>query len=309
MTPIIKLLGIQSDSTQHLEKIISSLGGLVSIFSILWLTSLIVSPASAGLIVASMGASAVLLFAVPHGPLSQPWPLIGGHFLSAFIGVSCFLFIPNLLLAAAVAVGLSIAVMYYARCIHPPGGATALTAVVGGMDIHQLGYNFLLTPVLINVGIILFIAIVFNLPFKWRRYPVSLGGKPKTAADTAKACDKVDVIPDIDLEFALRAQQSFTDITEEDLANIYIMAARHQHTRQLSAEDIKLGHYYIHGKTDGSGVIRRVIDESSDDKDMIIYKIISGLDKGKTQFTSREAFAQWAKHEVIYEDEQWHYKH
>ncbi|MDH5735944.1 MAG: HPP family protein, partial [Gammaproteobacteria bacterium] len=149
------LLGIQAVTSGHFEKLISAVGGGLGIWCILLITSQFVHGLSAALIVASMGASAVLLFAVPNGPLSQPWPLICGHLISACIGVTCYKLIPELFLASAFAVGLSIACMHYFRCIHPPGGATALSAVVGGVDIHALGYDYVLTPVLLNAVVIL----------------------------------------------------------------------------------------------------------------------------------------------------------
>lgn len=305
---ITQLLGIQLDTTQNKEKLISATGGFVSIFFILLITSSFVEINSAGLIVASMGASAVLLFAVPHGPLSQPWPIAGGHLISAAIGVSCYLVIPNQILAASTAVGLSIGVMYYLRCIHPPGGATALAAVVGGSDVHQLGYEYLLTPVLYNVFIILLVAVLFNSIFSWRRYPAVLAKKSPPAQSTDSKTAQLGIIPKVDLEYALKSMQSFTDISEMELEQIYQTATQHELEKHLLPENIVLGHYYLHGKNDGSGVIKRVIDESSDDKDMLIYKIITGPERKKTQATSREAFALWAKHEVIYKDEKWSIK-
>ncbi len=298
-----QFIGIQADTTQHKEKFISAIGGCISIFLILFVTSLSIPIGSSGLIVASMGASAVLLFAVPHGPLSQPWPLLGGHIISAIIGVSCYILIPNLFIAASLAVGISIGAMYYCRCIHPPGGATALSAVVGGAEIHLLGYEYVLTPVLINVIIIIIVAISFNYIFSWRRYPAVLSGqndKQKPNKDK-----NIGRIPAADLDFALQSMQSFTDISRVELENIYATAAQHERNRHMSIENILLGHYYLHGKNDGSGVIKRVIDESEDDKDMIIYKIITGPERKKTQTSSREAFAKWAKHEVIFKDEKW----
>ena len=82
MKNLIKYLGIQKDTTAHKEKFISAIGGFLGIFLILHITNYFVPGIAGALIVASMGASAVLLFAVPHGPLSQPWPLIGGHIIS-----------------------------------------------------------------------------------------------------------------------------------------------------------------------------------------------------------------------------------
>src|SRR5690625_7242859 len=86
---------------------------------------------------ASMGATAVLLFAVPHGALSQPWAVVGGHVVSAIVGVTCQLLIPNLFWAAALSVGVAVAAMYYLRCIHPPGGATALAAEIGRASCRE----------------------------------------------------------------------------------------------------------------------------------------------------------------------------
>ena len=126
------------------------------------------------MIIASMGASSVLLFAAPHGALSQPWAVLGGHTLSATIGVSCRILVHDEYIAAALAVGISIGVMHYLRCLHPPGGATALVAVIGDNAIRSLGYQFIVTPVLINACILICVAITINLPFAVRRYPVAL---------------------------------------------------------------------------------------------------------------------------------------
>jgi CBS domain-containing membrane protein len=101
----------------------------------------------------------VLLFAVPHRPLSQPWALVGGHMVSAVIGVACASLDTALFIASALAVALASGAMYDLRCIHPPGGATA---VAGGESVHARGFHYLVTPVLINVSIILLVAIVFN---------------------------------------------------------------------------------------------------------------------------------------------------
>lgn len=162
------------DRTSHLEKWISAIGGMVSLTGILLISHASLGMEAGATLVASMGASAVLLFAVPHGALSQPWPVLGGHTVSAFIGVTCAKFIPDPTLAAALAVALAIGVMHYLNCIHPPGGATALSAVTSGAAVHQLGYQYLLTPVLLNTVTILLIAVVFNYPFRWRRYPLSI---------------------------------------------------------------------------------------------------------------------------------------
>ncbi|VFN05741.1 MAG: HPP family protein [Candidatus Kentron sp. G] len=157
-----------------MEKLICALGGFLAILVVIWITRHFVPSGGVALVVASMGASAVLLFVVPASPFSQPWPLLAGHLIPGTIGVTCGMLIPDLMLASAITVSATILVMQYLRCIHPPGGATALTAVIGGPDIHALGYQFLLTPVGINVVIMLGMAILVNYWFPWRRYPAGL---------------------------------------------------------------------------------------------------------------------------------------
>jgi CBS domain-containing membrane protein len=97
--------------------------------------------------IAPMGASAVLLFAVPASPLAQPWSIIGGNISAALIGVTCGLLVHDTLTAAALAGALAIGAMFGLRCLHPPSGAVALTAVLGGPAIHAMGYHFVLVPV------------------------------------------------------------------------------------------------------------------------------------------------------------------
>ncbi len=129
------------------------------------------------LIVASMGASAILLFTVPHGEFSQPWPVFGGQVVSAIVGVACSRYMPDKMLAAALCVGFACYFMYLLRCVHPPGGATALTAVMAGPDVQALGFGFVLTPVLLNVLVLLAVAVAFNAPFPARRYPAAWAKK------------------------------------------------------------------------------------------------------------------------------------
>lgn len=222
-SPLITYLGIEFNPVSHTERLISTLGGFLSILLILVITRYFVDGPDAVLIVPSLGASAVLLFAVPHGALGQPWNVLGGHLVSAVIGVACAQFIPGLFIAAAASVGLSIGAMHYLRCIHPPGGATALAAVIGGESIQALGYHYALTPVLINVAVILLVAVVFNAPFHWRRYPASLAGKAPQPAVTAAGYGHIE---HADLVYALSEIDSFIDVTEEDLLKIYELATQ-----------------------------------------------------------------------------------
>jgi CBS domain-containing membrane protein len=157
----------------HLEQLIIMSGSLVAILAVLWISKHFIAASDKPLLIAAIGASTVILFTNPHSEFAQPRAIIGGHLLSGFIGIVCYQWVSDINLAAALGVGFSAISMNYLRCFHPPGAATALTVVLGGPEIHALGYRFLLTPVLINVVTLILIGILFNYGFSWRRYPLS----------------------------------------------------------------------------------------------------------------------------------------
>ena len=211
-------------SVSEREHWISAAGGLFGILAVLWVSHALLGTHAGIMAVASMGASAVLLFAAPHGALSQPWPVVGGHLISAFIGVTCAQWIAEPMFAASIAVAISIGLMYGLRCLHPPGGATALFAVLGGQPILALGYDYLFVPVLLNVVVILIVAVLFNFPFSWRRYPQAWWQESLSPSEIA---DEKCMIPHSDLVYALSQIDTFVDITEEDLERIYALALGH----------------------------------------------------------------------------------
>lgn len=197
---------------------------MIGILAVLWVSHALLGDHAGILAVSSMGSSAVLLFAAPHGAMSQPWPVIGGHLVSAVVGVVCAQSIPAPILSASVAVAASIGLMYGLRCLHPPGGATALFAVLGGPPILALGYNYLFVPVLLNAVAMLIVAVLFNYPFVWRRYPQTWWRETLSVQDdTKEKC----MIPHSDLVYALSQIDTFVDVTEDDLQRIYALALRH----------------------------------------------------------------------------------
>jgi len=124
------------------------------------------------MIVGSFGASAVLIYGAIKSPLAQPRNLIGGHVISAIIGVVCYQIFHNYMwLASAMAVAASLASMHATKTLHPPGGATALIAVIGGEKIHALGYLYAIIPVGVGATIMLAMALLINNIPKKRRYP------------------------------------------------------------------------------------------------------------------------------------------
>lgn len=213
------LIGIEIDEASAKERCIAALGGLVAIALVIVISRDALGSDGAAMIIASMGASAVLLFAVPHGQLSQPWPVLMGHLLSASIGVGVARLVGNVTVAAALAVGLAIAVMHQCKCIHPPGGATALTAVIAGPAVHDLGWSFVWRPVMLNAICIVAVAVVFNAPFAWRRYPAALVRRPAGPPPGAPGPSHAEIVA------AMRSIDTFIDVSEDDLVRLYRLLA------------------------------------------------------------------------------------
>ena len=180
--------------------------------------------------IAPMGASSVLLFAVPASPLAQPWNMVVGNSIAGMIGVTCALYIPNLTEAFSVAVGLSIILMMTTDSLHPPSGAVAITAVLGGDVVHQLGYHFIFYPVLLNSLLLLVIAIGFNR-LLGKQYPnvAQINQRSKDPTPT----QKVTIQPQ-DIQDVLEHQTELLDISEYDLQKIILEAQEIANSRSIN---------------------------------------------------------------------------
>ncbi len=155
------------------EVVWSWVGGFLGIMAVALLTHSDTLPLTDQLfLIGSFGASAVLIFGAPHVPYAQPRNLVGGHVFSAVIGVACAQLLPDqLVIASALAVATAIAVMHLTHTIHPPGGASALIAVIGSDKIHQLGYWYAVSPVGVGAVILLVVALLVNNLASHRQYP------------------------------------------------------------------------------------------------------------------------------------------
>lgn len=150
----------------------SWIGSFIGIAAVALLHYKVVDQNALVLLIGSFGASAVLIYGAIRSPLAQPRNLLGGHILSACIGVTAFQWLGMYpWLAAAVAVSTSIALMHLTRTLHPPGGATALIAVIGGESVHRLGYLYVVMPAALGACVMLIIALLINNIPKNRRYP------------------------------------------------------------------------------------------------------------------------------------------
>ncbi|UYY58351.1 HPP family protein [Sphingomonas sp. S2-65] len=177
-------------------------------------------PASAApFLIAPMGASAVLVYAVPASPLAQPWPVIGGSVLSVLVGLACAVLFGHGALVAGLAVALAILLMSLLRCLHPPGGACALLPVLGGPAIVAKGLAFAFVPVALNAVVLVCVGLAFHRLSR-HSYP-HRPAKPAPVTSLQRQ--------DIDAALA-EAHESF-DIDSEDLAALLDRAEAHAQAR------------------------------------------------------------------------------
>lgn len=178
-------------------------------------------------LVAPMAASAVLLFCVPASPLAQPWPVIGGNVVSALVGVVCAQLVSDPMIAAPLAGGLAIAAMFLLRCLHPPGGAVAMTAVLGGPAVLEAGLGFALAPVGLNTVLLVLAALLYN--------------RVTGAHHAHKPAPGPAAVADEDIDAALAHFGEALDVSRDDLAAIVNDAGHHaaeRRARELHAGDV-----------------------------------------------------------------------
>lgn len=225
------LQGPRSDS----NILIAACASLLALGMVVLTSNLTLSGHITPILVASMGASAVLLFAVPSSPMSRPWPFVGGNLLSATIGVGCAQWIPDITLAIPLAIALSMLAMNYLRCLHAPGGALALIAILGGDNVHSLGFQFVLTPVALNVTVLLAMASLYwhfsqqrqhsnphysSLDLNWQRREQNW-------------LHPEILLTEQNLEQARAAMDTYIDVSIPDLAEIYDRALQQAHSEKL----------------------------------------------------------------------------
>jgi CBS-domain-containing membrane protein len=170
---ILKMKGrTRSPPSVGLEEVFWSwLGSFLGIAAVAYISFQYLETTDLTMIIGSFGASAVLIYAAITSPLAQPRNLMGGHVISAVIGVAVYQNTSDPWIASALAVSFAIAAMHATKTLHPPGGATALIAVIGSDKIHALGYTYTLIPVASGAAIMLVIALVTNNLAKKRSYP------------------------------------------------------------------------------------------------------------------------------------------
>lgn len=235
-SPLLTRLGIIKADSQRLssipvaERLKVAGAACIALFVVTLSSQHLADPASTVVLLASMGASAVLLFGLPSSPLAKPWSFAAGHLISAAIGLLCSHLFTDMAVMAAVTIALVLFAMYLFECMHPPGGATALVPVIASSD-QLLSYEFLFLPVALNVMVMLMMALLLNRLLQPRR---KRNFDPVHLHNDVSPMKRVGLQPE-DLLHALNHYQTVVDVSETDLEQIYQQAQLHAYQRQLGA--------------------------------------------------------------------------
>ncbi len=213
--------------------LLSAVSVLIAITLIAVISQQFLSGLALPFIVASMGATAVLLFAVPSSPMNRPWAVVVGHLVSAIVGVTCAQQIDAIQFAAPVAAAGAILAMQYLRCLHPPGGATAMLIVLGGDQAHAASYQFILTPIALNILILLGATLVI----RW----ISRQMLQQKRGDTnLQWIDELEQsrpltphLTQADIETARAQLDTYIDVKDEALLQLLRLATHNTHQRRL----------------------------------------------------------------------------
>ncbi|MGW8390049.1 HPP family protein [Pseudoduganella sp. HUAS MS19] len=228
---LLSLLPARSNTSQR-QRLRASAGALLGLLITSFAAHYLLGD-NAMWLVAPIGASSVLLFCLPASPMAQPWAVIGGNVVSGLMGVACVQFLGPGPMAAALATPLAIAAMFALRCLHPPGGATALMMVIGGPAVHAMGYRLPLGPVLLDCVLIVLAAIVYN-NLTGRRYPHSqqlAHPNPHATKDEVPTV-RFGFQPE-DLDAVLRQYNQELDISRDDLEELFLKTQMRAYQRRL----------------------------------------------------------------------------
>ena len=227
------------------EQLRAAAGALFGLFITALASHLLLAPGGTAIfMVAPIGASAVLLFALPASPLAQPWAAIGGNVVSGLVGAACVRWLGDSLslpLLGALATGLAIAAMFALRCLHPPGGAVALTTVIGGPAVHAAGFDFALLTVLADTLVLVAVAVLYN-NLTGRRYPHAQQGAHPNPHATKDAVPTVRLgFKPEDLDAVLKQYNQVLDISRDDLESLFMQTEQRAYQRRfgiISCADI-----------------------------------------------------------------------
>lgn len=179
---------------------------------------------------APLGATAVLVFAVPSSPLAQPWNCVVGNTVPALYTLLLLWAFPMLSQTslAALAVAGAIALMLLLRALHPPGGAVALLTVLAASQMAPLGWH-LLVPMAVLSGVLAAVGVLYH-----RACGRPYLHQPPQVAKTRRPTTRL-ALSEQDLEQLLQRFEQSYNLTPEDLGELLAAAEEEAIKRRLSS--------------------------------------------------------------------------
>lgn len=209
----------------HLSELVLSVSGVfISMIAVVLVMDWVSDGIYAWFVIASMGASAIILFATPHAPMAQPWAVLAGQMLAGTCGLASWSLFDDPMVAVPVAVASTLLFMQLFKARHAPGGATALFIALGTVEVDTLGWSLLWLSLLPSLLTLILVSVLFNAPFKWRRYPYVVFQKTQPKAEKT---------PDInheDLVYASEQMQGYFEMSEAEFMQLYRAARQHHQT-------------------------------------------------------------------------------
>lgn len=224
------------------DRLVSCVGALIGITLtciICWL--LFGKESHLPFIVAPMGASAVLLFVIPASPLAQPWPIVFGNTISALVGVVVGRLVGQPFLAAGIAVSVAIIAMTFTRSLHPPGGAAALSAIIGGSAVRDMGLQFPFYVIAINSLALVILGVFFHKLMR-HNYPHRSIAEPTNVHSTndSKIAERTGFTGE-DIDQVISEFHDTLDIDRQDLEALLRLVEQRtlqRHHGSLTCADI-----------------------------------------------------------------------
>ncbi|HQT02810.1 MAG: hypothetical protein B7Z05_00225 [Thiotrichales bacterium 32-46-8] len=240
MNLLLKNIGNGLESHSIKEALLTTTGIVLSVILLMSLSHWLNPETTPWFLMASLAASILIVFATPHAPMAQPWSLIMGQMLSAIAGLCAWQWVNTPWLAATLAVGASSLAMFLLRCRHAPGAATALFIALGGSTVESYGWLLPVSHLLPSLMLLVLVAVLFNYPFIWRRYPLflikPLKKQPTTLQENAQASATCDLNHE-DLIYASERLKSYFELSEEEFMSIYRTAKAHHESKSLTGND------------------------------------------------------------------------
>ncbi|MDE1529231.1 HPP family protein [Pseudomonas carnis] len=177
-----------------------------------------------------LGASAVLLFAVSSGALAQPWSIMGSYLCAGVVALLVARVLGRTLGSACLAAGMTVVLICWLRCLHPPAGGLAMTLVLADPASVGLGW-YELAPVMLGASALLACALAYNNATR-TRYPKGLAEPAPVILGTATAVSEPSITA-ADLKLALAEMEQFYDVEPTELEQLIHAAEGHARRRSI----------------------------------------------------------------------------